>query len=96
MYRCVYLLIKKDKMKSLHELYTAPPEVEESPKKLPRVQKLIALIDRGVIQKSINDLVNPKEKIGALLSFASLLGIPEQQLPTLITQLKTVVKNPNI
>lgn len=83
-------------MKTLQEMYNIPPEVEESPKQLPRVKKLIALIDRGVIQKSINDLVNPKEKIGALLAFAALLGIPEQQLPTLITQLKTVVKNPNI
>ena len=83
-------------MKSLQELYNVPPEIEESPKRLPRVQKLMALIDRGENQKNINDLTSPKEKIGALLSFAGLLGIPEQQLPTLITQLKTVVKNPNI
>ncbi len=83
-------------MRKLQELYTAPPNVEESPKNLPRVQKLISLIDRGVIQKSINDLTSPKEKIGALISFAGLLGIPEQQLPTLITQLKTVIKNPTV
>ena len=81
-------------MRKLTELYEGPPPVDESPKQLPRVTRLMSLIDRGVIQKSINALNTSKEKLGAILSFAGLLGIPESQLPVLINQLKTIIKNP--